>query len=114
MFSTSEVSSYALDFVLDSYKKLSDFDHSCYITILWMIWSNMNKARVGEKMLNPYEVFVRAREYISKYLEAQRKECQSAYVQLNWFPPPNDSYKINFDEPCFMNERSSGIVFNIP
>ena len=91
-------------------------DVNLFAMILWTIWNRRNKLRTTNEDYPVSQVSTNAKQALTKYHQAnQVVKLQSpvrSHPRVNWSPPPEKNFKVNFNEATFKEIRmaSLGVV----
>ena len=79
------------------------------ICLLWMWWSERNKANHAERLLNLDELQHLLGRHVGEWLEFYKpKKSQLSPPVPKWIPPPDDFVKINLDGAFTAESKSGG------
>ena len=90
---------------------LKSEDFALLLVLLWNIWFNRNRARLGKLLYNPMEVVEFAKNYLQRYRKACASELENDPFSssVRWKLPAQGYVKIHFDGARFDNIAASGI-----
>ncbi|XP_030964030.1 uncharacterized protein LOC115985202 [Quercus lobata] len=89
----------------------SGFRCALFAKVAWCLWQRRNKLRVQQQTWQLHEIGDRAKALVQEFWDANHREQQlpTRRPPVRWSPPPETSYKANFDAAIFDGTSSVGI-----
>ncbi|XP_075640210.1 uncharacterized protein LOC142611951 [Castanea sativa] len=94
--------------------RLENSELELFLVQAWFIWNHRNTVVYGGSFKDPKWLNQRTSNYLKEFQQAQWQLALPATTtgRTNWKPPPNSSFKLNFDAAIFdeLNCTGFGVV----
>lgn len=89
----------------------SKFQVALFSTISWCLWQRQNRLRENQPTCPLKEVGERPIIFVREYLDTCKIDVgpRGPIAPVCWSHPPEDIYKVNFDDVMFENIGCTGI-----
>ncbi|KAL0292279.1 UNVERIFIED_CONTAM: hypothetical protein Sradi_6995400 [Sesamum radiatum] len=92
-------------------KSLLSPEANLFVTICWNIWNHRNKCLMESSRSHPMEILSQAIIHLSEFTNCQESLTVTQHRTRisQWYPPPTDTIKVNFDGAHLRELSSTGI-----